>query len=292
MATYIDRAPRERQGPLFDRALVFQRGDRGRALCQNRRRRTLRLKHVMALLVIQAALFVTLGKAYLFLASWDKLKITKVEITGARPSLFRDLDQFFRARPLGNILFCDLKPLYRQLGAFAWVKSVQIQKVHGFPAMLKVAVEPRVPFARVQKGELVLVDQDAVELERINGEEWSDLPIISGETPSAAVSPEEWPAVRDCLKSIPVTERSRLAALECAEDGRIMLSFKDDAVRLILDGGTAFDRIQFFVSHRADWESRFGLLDTVDLRFDDRVIVRPVEQAANSLSSHPPKESD
>jgi hypothetical protein len=83
-------------------------------------------------------------------------------------------------------------------------------------------------------------------------------------------------------------EKAGLATLECSDDGRVTLAFREDSLRLILDGAAVREKLDRFAVCRADLESRFGALDYADLRFDDRIIVRPLEPAAQN----PPPKSE
>src|SRR5512136_1977982 len=111
MATYIDRVPRGSQGPLFDRALGFQRGDHGQAVRKGRRRRALKPWHVAGLLVLLGAAFFGLDQAYLFVIRWDGFMVKTVKVRCDPPALRFGVAEFMRARPTGNILLCDLHDL-------------------------------------------------------------------------------------------------------------------------------------------------------------------------------------
>ncbi len=289
MATCIDSLGRGKRGPLFGRDGIFQRGNRDAPLQKSRRLRAMRLRHVAGLLVLLAAAFLALDKAYLFLISWDRLDIHRVALRCGRRDLRETLKKYLGVRPLGNILLCDLGRLGREIRTVAWVKDVQIRKE--FPDGLRIEIEERTPFAVLERNGVFLVDEEGVELEAVaDGVTWP-LPVVLDENGFRDRAAEKWQAARAALADLSPAERARLLSLECSDDGRMTLRLKDDPVRLVVDGSAIGGRIAFFDAHRAAWEERFGPLESVDLRFDDRVIVRPQPPAEPEKASNPPKET-
>jgi cell division septal protein FtsQ len=290
MATMIHPGAGGRRLSLAGRPLVFQRGHRPPSLQKSRKRLTLRLKHVLALFVVLVGFFLALGKVYLFLVSWDKLTIRTYDLHGGRDEVRGTVDRILRSGPLGNILLCDLQLLQDRLKACPWVKEARIQKV--FPASLRIEITDRVPFALFEKGSLALVAEDGTVLEpSVQADSWL-LPVVRDEGSFLVRLREKWEAARACLKDLSDEERSRLASLECSDDGRITLRFRQDPLRLILDGTAVREKLDFFAAHREAWEGLFGALDYVDLRFEGRAIVRPLEPPPEDTSAKSQKEAE
>ncbi len=291
MATYIDRVPRGSQGPLFEQALLFQRGDRGQALRKGRRRRALRPWHVAGLLVLLGAAFFALDRAYLFVISWDRLLVKWAYVKCDRPALKHAVAQFVKSRPLGNILLLNMPDLQRDIRGFAWVKDVQVQKM--FPDAIEITVFEREPFALLQReGGIFLVDEEGIELQPAGLEDGWDLPVIADEGGFKESSREKWEQAKACLESLRPAQLARVLSLECSDDGRITLRFKDDPVRVVVDGPESGRKMDLFDGRRAEWEALFGALEYVDLRLDDRVIVKPLDKTADGQSPNPPKEAE
>jgi len=284
MATLMDHG-------IAGQPLVFQRQRRSLALKGSRKRRSLRAEHVLAMFALLAGFFFALDRAYLFLISWDDLTIRKIELRCGRASLRQDLEQFFKVRPLGNILLCDLPALRTAIKAHPWIEDVRIQKI--FPATLKIEVLERVPFALLDKGGLVLVDRDGRVLQAPAAANAWACPVVRDEGGFRARYPEKWESARDCLEDLTPSERERLLSLECSDDGRITLEFRDDPIRLIVDGPSVRDKLDRFAARREELEGQFGPLEYADLRLADRIIVRPQEPApANPPQSKTQKEAD
>jgi len=290
MATIIDHRAGGKGIALGGRSLVFQRGHGSPSTQRSRNRLTLRLKHVVALFALLAAFFFALDRTYLFLVSWDRLTIRTYELLGGRERVRQVIGRYLASRPLGNILLCDLPLLQKELKSYPWVKDASVQKV--FPSSLKIEITERVPFALLERGSLSLLAEDGVVLEAsVPAGEW-DLPVVRDEGAFLNRFEEKWETARICLEALSSAERARLAALECSDDGRITLQFREDPLLLILDGTFVRERLDYFAAHREAWENEFGRLETVDLRFDGRVIVRLRETQADAPPAKSQKEAE
>ncbi len=278
MATTIADLGRGKRVPLFARRPSFLTGEGDLSLQKNRRRRALRLKHVIFLVALQAGFFLALREAYLFLITWDQLVIRRVEVVCAKPNLREALVNHFAVPRLGNILLCDLQALRRDIRRLAWVKDVSIRKV--FPSSLRVTVVERTPFALLERNGLSLADEEGHVLEPVYLLEEYALPVISDENGFASGFFEKWEAASRCYLSLPPAERARLAGIRCGDYGRLELAFQDDPVRVILGRDGAAERLALFRSRRPEWEGLFGPLAVADLSFEGRAYLRAVEPAA------------
>jgi cell division septal protein FtsQ len=283
MATYIDSLGERKRGQLFERALMFQRKAREASIRKKRRRLTLRKRHVLALSLLLAGIFFAVDRVYLFLITWDRLAITKVELGCPRAPLRANLERYFKTRPMGNMLLFDISLLRKQIETLAWVKDVQVQKV--FPDTLVVRVDPRVPYALLEKDGIFVVDEHGIVLERAGPDSGWPFPVIKDEDGFRDRFQDKWEAARACLADLSPAQKSKVVSLETSGDGRMTLSFKDDPVRVVVDGAGIGDKLAFFDASRAEWERLFGALESVDLRLEDRVIVRP---AAPAVPGPPP----
>ena len=293
MATYIDHGP-DKRAALGGRPLVFQRGERAQVVKAGRNRRKLGAGHVLALTALLAGVFLAVDRVYLFLITWDQLTVRPVELRCGRAPLRSDLERFLRERPLGNLLLCDISALRRELRTHPWVREASVQKV--FPSTLKIEVAERVPFALLERNGRGLVDREANVLEAAASAEWA-LPVIRDEAGFREGFPVKWEAARACLEALTDGERARLLAIACSDDGRLTLEFRDDPIRLILDGEAVKDeavrgRLDRFAACRAELEGRFGPLEYADLRLPDRIVVRPQAPADAPPAAKSQKEAE
>ncbi len=272
MATVIGTLGREKSGSLFARRPFLRPGERDLPLQKNRRRRALRLKHVLVLLGLQAGFFLAVRGAYLFLITWDQLAIRKVEVVCAKDNLRRTLENHFAVPRLGNILLCDLQALRGDIRRLAWVKDVSIQKV--FPSELRITIVERTPFAVLERDGLSLADKEGRVLEKVYSLEEYRLPVISDESGFASNFLEKWEAAGRCLETLPRAELDRLAGVRCGDYGSLELLFKDDPVRIVVDRGSPAESLALFRRRRPEWERLFGPLAAVNMCYDGRVYLR------------------
>jgi cell division septal protein FtsQ len=272
MATVIGDLGREKNGSLFARRPFLRPGERDLPLQKNRRRRSLRLKHVLILLGLQAGFFLAVRSAYLFLITWDELAIRKVEVVCAKDNLRQTLENHFAMPRLGNILLCDLQALCGDIRRLAWVKDVSIQKV--FPSQLRITVVERTPFAVLERDGLCLADKEGRVLEKVYSLEEYRLPVISDESRFASNFLDKWEAAGRCLEALPRAERDRLAGIRCGNYGSLELLFKDDPVRIVVGRGSPAESLALFRRRRPEWERLFGPLAAVNMSYDGRVYLR------------------
>ncbi len=272
MATVIGELRREKNGSLFARRPFLRPGERDLPLQKNRRRRTLRLKHILVLLGLQAGFFLAVRSAYLFLITWDQLAIHKVEVVCAKDNLRRTLENHFAVPRLGNILLCDLQALCGSIRRLAWVKDVSIQKV--FPSELRITVVERTPFAVLERDGLFLADKEGRILEKVYSLEEYRLPVISDENGFASNFLDKWEAAGRSLEALPRDERDRLAGIRCGDYGSLELLFKDDPVRIVVDRGSPAESLALFRRRRPEWERLFGPLASVNMCYEGRVYLR------------------
>jgi len=282
MATNVGDLGRERRPALFARRFFPKPGERSVAVKKGRRRRVLRVGHVLLLLALQAAIFIAVRGAYLFLISWDELAIRKVTIACAKPDLRQALERYYAVPRLGNILLCDLEAVRAQVRRLAWVKDASVQK--DFPSGLRIMIEERTPYAVLDRDGLHLADEDGRVLERVYALDEYALPVICDETGFASGFTEKWAEARRGYDSLPTAERARLLAIRTSDYGTLELLFKDDPVRIVVAADAAAAGLADFRSRRAEWESRFGPLALVNMSYDGRAFLRPAEPAPADAS--------
>ena len=184
-----------------------------------------------------------------------------------------------------NILTVDLDEWRSRVLASPWVEEAHLRRL--LPARIDIAIRERRPMGLARlSGVLYLVDGNGVVIDE-HGPNYADLdlPIIDG----LAAVPAEGSSAVDQL-------RARLAArLMAALDARpdladrvsqIDVSDAHDAV-VILEGDTVMlrlgeddfaARIQEYLDLAPALRERVSEIDYVDLRFGERLYVRPVER--------------
>jgi cell division protein FtsQ len=182
-----------------------------------------------------------------------------------------------------NMLSVDLDEWRRTLLSSPWVADAAIRRV--LPGTIAVAISERQPMGigRIN-GELYLIDDRGGLIDQFgpNYAEF-DLPIIDG----LAAAPRDNATLVDPARA--ALAARVLAALQTRPDlarrvSQIDVSDDRDAT-LILKGDTALvrvgteqfvERLQSYLDLAPALRERIAAIDSVDLRFDQRVYVRPV----------------
>lgn len=181
-----------------------------------------------------------------------------------------------------NILTIGLDDWRQRLMTSPWVEDVAVRRV--LPNTLDIVVRERTPMGIARIGrDLYLVDQYGTVIDQF-GPSYADLdlPIIDG----LAQPPREGPPVLD-------EGRTALAARLLADvaghqqiaDRVSQIDVRDqrDAV-VLLDGDTVMlrlgdrdfaERLQDYLDVATALKDRMSAIDTVDLRFGERIYVRP-----------------
>jgi cell division septal protein FtsQ len=188
-----------------------------------------------------------------------------------------------------SIVSADLGAFRRRLIESPWVADVALRRV--LPSTIEVFVSERRPVGFCRLGEeLYLIDETGTVIDQF-GPQYAefDLPIIDG-----LVGPPPGPRGRRAQGAID-PERAALAARVLAGLGRshdvgrrvsqIDVSDVHDAV-VLLDGDAAMlhvgedrflERVQSYMDLSGALRERIAEIDYVDLRFEQRVYVRPAD---------------
>lgn len=161
-----------------------------------------------------------------------------------------------------------------------WIKKVSMRKQ--FPHTLQVRIEEAVPKALLSyRDSTYLLEQEGGVLEEIRGEVASFLPIISGVDPV-----KEREGLLESLKLIEaLTERNILSRKESVE-----ITIRSYGPEMNIDGETIKVGYGNYPEKLARWEglqpqmNKIGQSSYIDLRFRDKVIVKPfnaVEKKVN-----------
>jgi len=187
-----------------------------------------------------------------------------------------------------NILTVDLPGYRRRLMQSPWVADAGLRRV--LPATVEVFVSERRPMGLCRLGSaLYLVDPHGTLIDEF-GPQYAefDLPIIDG----LAAAPRDSATLVDPARA--ALAARVLAALQARPDlarrvSQIDVSDDRDAT-LLLKGDTALvrvgteqfvERLQSYLDLAPALRERIAAIDSVDLRFDQRVYVRPAAKRGN-----------
>lgn len=179
-----------------------------------------------------------------------------------------------------NIFQVDFERYKRRVMDSPWVADVTLARI--LPATIDVRVFERTPLAIARLADqLYLVDDTGVIIDEYGAQYRDfDLPIVDGlvSTPSTAGPLVDRARVRltdaflRALRAQPGLGR-RLSQLDVANPHDAVVMFDNDPVWLHLGEDRFIERLKTYIELMPMLKERFGQVDYIDLRFDDRVFV-------------------
>jgi cell division septal protein FtsQ len=225
------------------------------------------------------------------LATSTVLHVDHVTVTGnqrlSRGEVLALLDGL-RGR---HILGLDLPAWQQRLQASPWVARAALRRV--LPATIEVRIDERQPLAiaRIDRG-LYLIDAEGVVLDEYGpAHADKDLPLVDGLTGASGRKGDVDP-VRAALAARVIEALATRPDL-ADKVSQIDVSRVDDAV-VMLEGDTALlrlgdtdfvERLQQYLDLSDALRERVAAIDYVDLRFSERLYVRPVKGSAVAPAS-------
>ena len=193
-----------------------------------------------------------------------------------------------------NIVLTDLEAWRRRLMASPWVREAELRR--RLPSTIEVFMAERAPMAigRID-GNLYLVDDHGVVIDSY-GPQYADLdlPIVDGLTVAPAEPGSDAPRADEVraalaaqviasLRSEPELAR-RLSQLDVTDRYNVSLILADDQAVIHVGHERFLPRLKSYVELAAALRERVPDIEHVDLRFDDRIYVRPARASASNRS--------
>jgi cell division protein FtsQ len=183
-----------------------------------------------------------------------------------------------------NILAIRISEWQQKLLASPWVESATIRRV--LPATLEIMVQERSPMGIGRIGtSLYLIDAKGVIVDEY-GPAYADidLPIIDG----LAAAPSDGGAVIDVARTefagrviaalaVRPELATRVSQIDVSDLHDAVVILDDDTALLRLGDADFVARLQQYVDLQPTLRERLASIDYVDLRFDERLYVRPVK---------------
>ena len=186
-----------------------------------------------------------------------------------------------------NMFFVDFEHYRLRVMDSSWVEQVSLSRV--LPSTIVVDVVERTPMAIARFNQLLyLVDQTGNIIDEHRAEHRTfDLPVVDGLLVASRgdgppVDPERvrmTVALLDALASRPDLQQ-RLSQVDVTNPRDVVVMLDDDPAWLHLGQAAFVERLQRYLDLRPALLDRFGALDYVDLKFDERIYVRGQRQGA------------
>jgi cell division protein FtsQ len=179
-----------------------------------------------------------------------------------------------------NIFFIPLAQQKAQLEQIPWVESASVMRF--VPNRLKVEIHERTPVAFARVGPRIsLIDAGGTLMELPHNHKYS-FPVILGMNPGEPLSTRAPrmkaynELVRD-LDSNGARYSQDLSEVDLSDLDDLKVRVNDPAGDVLVELGSSdyLKRYKTYVSHVQEWRQQFQKLESVNLRYDNQVIVNP-----------------
>jgi cell division protein FtsQ len=190
-----------------------------------------------------------------------------------------------------SLVWTDLETWRSRLLASPWIRDAALRR--SLPSTVEIVVTERTPvgIGRID-GKLYLVDETGVIIDQY-GPQFADfdLPIVDGlpggtggpgsttDEPRAALAA----GVIAALKGRPQIA-SRLSQVDVTDVHNAAVILTGDSAKIQLGEDRFLARLQAYLDLAVTLRERVAEIDSVDLRFDDRIYVRPVGKTGRRKS--------
>ena len=276
---------------LFYEPMQFQRGRETPKIRKKRKKKkiSLRFIHISFFFISLVCIFYFLQQCFLFLFSWDYLNIKNINVICAKEEIRKEIHDLLENKRLPNILLVDISRLQNLIETNQWVKEVRVKKT--FPDSLSIEVKEKEPVAVLKKENLFLIDEQGTQLEKISSKESHDFPFLLDSNNFQKHNKEKLLLAWGCLKNLPSSVKEDIKALDLTYFGWVTLYLKNERTKVILSYDNFAQEIKFFLNCHNNLEKRFGALEYVDLRFKDRLYIKPLISTTRSGIPNPNKEA-
>jgi cell division protein FtsQ len=217
-------------------------------------------------------------------APW--LRVDRLVVTGTARLTAEDVERMVIGIRRESILRVDFAAYRRRVLESPWVADVTLWR--RLPSTVEIRVRERAPMALARVGhQLYLTDATGIIIDEF-GPEYADVhaPIVTGlistgDSTARLVDRErvqltsaflatlsDWPALRDRVSEIDVSRQDDVVVLMEGETAWLHLGHE-----------RFLERLKTYVEVRPSLADQLGELDSVDLRFDGRLFVRPGTRA-------------
>ncbi len=216
-----------------------------------------------------------------------------IEVTGMQSVTKTQIMEVMGADIGRNIFFIPLAQQKAQLEQIPWVESASVMRF--VPNRLKVEIHERTPVAFARVGpRMSLIDAGGTLMELTPKHKYS-FPVILGMNPGEPLSTRAprmrtyAEMVRD-LDSGGARYSQDLSEVDLSDLEDVKVRVNDPAGDVLVHLGSAdyLRRYKIYVTHAQGWRQQFQKLESVDLRYDNQIIVNPdMPRTANAAALSP-----
>ena len=203
-----------------------------------------------------------------------------IEITGMQNVPKAQIMEVMGADIGRNIFFIPLAQQKAQLEQIPWVESASVMRF--VPNRLKVEIHERTPVAFARVGPRIsLIDAGGTLMELPQKHKYS-FPVILGMNPGEPLSTraprmKAYHELVGDLDSGGARYSQDLSEVDLSDLDDVKVRVNDPAGDVLVHLGSSnyLQRYRIYVSHVREWRQQFQKLESVDLRYDNQIIVNP-----------------
>jgi cell division protein FtsQ len=216
-----------------------------------------------------------------------------IEVTGMQNVTKQQIMEVMGADIGRNIFFIPLAQQKAQLEQIPWVESASVMRF--VPNRLEVEIHERTPLAFARVGpRMSLIDAGGTLMDLSPKHKYS-FPVILGMNPGEPLSTRapRMKAYSEMLAELDsggarYSQDLSEVDLTDLEDVKVRVNDAAGDVLLHLGSSDYLRRYKIYVTHAQGWRQQFQKLESVDLRYDNQIIVNPdMERAAKLVPLKP-----
>ncbi len=203
-----------------------------------------------------------------------------IEISGMQNVAKTQIMEVMGADIGRNIFFIPLAQQQAQLEQIPWVESASVMRF--VPNRLAVQIHERTPVAFARVGQHIFLIDAAGTLMELSTKHKYSFPVILGMNPGEPLSTRapRMKAYTEMLRQLDsggahYSEDLSEVDLADLEDVKVRVNDPAGDVLVHLGSSDFLQRYQIYVSHARAWHQQFQKLESVDLRYDNQIIVNP-----------------
>jgi cell division protein FtsQ len=203
-----------------------------------------------------------------------------IDVTGMQNVTKAQIMEVMGADIGRNIFFIPLAQQKAQLEQIPWVESASVMRF--VPNRLKVEIHERTPVAFARVGPRIsLIDAGGTLMELPQKHKYS-FPVILGMNPGEPLSTraprmKAYNELVQELDSSGARYSQDLSEVDLSDLENLKVRVNDPAGDVLVELGSSeyLRRYKTYVSHVQEWRQQFQRLESVNLRYDNQVIVNP-----------------
>jgi cell division protein FtsQ len=203
-----------------------------------------------------------------------------IDVTGMQNVTKAQIMEVMGADIGRNIFFIPLAQQKAQLEQIPWVESASVMRF--VPNRLKVEIHERTPVAFARVGPRIsLIDAGGTLMELPQKHKYS-FPVILGMNPGEPLSTraprmKAYNELVQELDSSGARYSQDLSEVDLSDLENLKVRVNDPAGDVLVELGSSeyLRRYKTYVSHVQEWRQQFQKLESVNLRYDNQVIVNP-----------------